>query len=247
MEKITLGLINIYFPDTTLSNFYISQDFVDLFVVETNDEAARLIRKTLREKLERKLYNRIDFDVEGDAVIISISKAELMFEVAKILNHIASIPLSREEEDIVEQHLRTYKRPKKQKWKQGDIFIVPLDEQTFALAQVLEKVDRYTVLCALFESEYTVIPDLDKEPSVKQLKVVISILSTNLDNHFYKVIGQKQPLICVPDTEEYDEIRYGARYSSVLEDIAKETKTPSGVADVVNEILELQQKIQNLL
>lgn len=53
--------------------FFISEDFTSSLKVETNNDATCLIKKTLREKLERKVYNRIDFDSEGDAVIISIS------------------------------------------------------------------------------------------------------------------------------------------------------------------------------
>ena len=246
MEKITLGVIEIYPPDETMSYFFISQDFIELLNVETNYDAARLIQKTLREKLERKLHNRIYFDSEGDAVIISISKADLMFQVANILNDMASIPLSCKVKEEAEHQLLTYKRPKKQRWKQGDVFMVPLDDQTFTLAQVLEK-GTHTALCALLDNVYIAIPDLEKELSGKRLKAVVPILSTNLDNHVYKVIDNKKPLICVPDTEEYDEIRYGSFYSSILVDIADHRAGWDPVTDVVEEILELQQNIRTLL
>ncbi|MED3728962.1 hypothetical protein U8V97_20570 [Priestia filamentosa] len=70
----------------------------------------RLIRKILREKLDRKFYNRIEFDQESNAVTIAIAKGELMFEVARILNSMLGIYLSSYEEEQIKGLLLNYKR-----------------------------------------------------------------------------------------------------------------------------------------
>ncbi|MGG0381668.1 hypothetical protein ACT6P6_20715 [Priestia endophytica] len=110
MDKLICGAIEIQFPDENYSVFFVSQDMADLFKVETNDEALRLIRKVLREKLDRKFYNRIEFDQESNAVTIAIAKGELMFEVARILNSMLGIYLSSYEEEQIKGLLLNYKR-----------------------------------------------------------------------------------------------------------------------------------------
>lgn len=240
MNKIKLGVVDIHLPDATSSYFFISEDFTSSLKVETNHDATCLIKKTLREKLERKVYNRIDFYSEGDAVTISISKADLMLQVAKILNQLAYHSVSLKEEEKVGRQLLSYKKPKKQTWKQGDIFMIPLQERTFAVSQVLEK----NAFCALFDKFYTGSPNFEKEFSNKQIKAVVSILSENLDNHVYKVIDNKDLVISVPDTEEYDELRYGTHNSSFLEELAHSSnykKQGDCVSGEVEEIISLQK------
>lgn len=143
-----------------------------------------------------------------------------MLQVAKILNQLAYHSVSFEEEEKVGRQLLSYKKPKKQSWKQGDIFMFPLQERTFAVSQVLEK-NTYSAFCALFHKVYTGSPNFEREFSNKQIKAVVSILSENLDNHVYKVIDNKDLVISVPDTEEYDELRYGTHNSSFLEELAQ--------------------------
>lgn len=99
-------------PRRKLLCFFASEDMTELFKVETNDEALRLIRKILREKLDRKFYNRIEFDQESNTVTIAIAiaKGELMFEVARILNSMLGIYLSSYEEEQIKGVLLNYKR-----------------------------------------------------------------------------------------------------------------------------------------
>ncbi|USK35856.1 hypothetical protein LIT25_11460 [Bacillus sp. F19] len=78
LQYVEIGRVKIYFPDESISYFYIDQDFVSTLSVESNTEALKLIKVTLRKELNAKAYRKIDFDSESDATIISTRSAELI-------------------------------------------------------------------------------------------------------------------------------------------------------------------------
>ncbi|QGS69154.1 hypothetical protein CV093_14825 [Oceanobacillus sp. 143] len=84
-------------PDASTSYFLIDNDLAELFKLETNNEAIKLLRKTVREKIEPYLYKRIGFDYESSAVIIRTTNAELILEIAIVINELANANLSAEE------------------------------------------------------------------------------------------------------------------------------------------------------
>lgn len=82
-------------------------------------------------------------------------QGDSILEVAIIINQLA-IPPYREElnSDYIEEvrkTLTTWKRPKPQKWKEGDIFSIPLSDGSFGYGQVLwHQNKKSTVTCAIF-------------------------------------------------------------------------------------------------
>ena len=93
--------------------------------METNNEALKLLRKTVREKMEPIIYKRIGFDYESSAVFIRTTNAELILEIALVINELANVNLTADEINVTKNQLLSHKRPKKQKWKVGDIFKFP--------------------------------------------------------------------------------------------------------------------------
>lgn len=182
-----LGKIEILLPDASTSYFFIDEDLAELFKLETNNEALILLRKKVREIIEPNLYKRIGFDYESSAVIIRTTNAELILEIARVSNELANVNLSNEEMNITKNQLFSHKRPKKQKWKVGDIFQIPLENGTYAFGQVVWKSYTHPV-CILFDINKIDVPILEEIISSPSISI-LSLTPTSLDNHSWKVLG----------------------------------------------------------
>ncbi|WP_162800325.1 Imm26 family immunity protein [Oceanobacillus zhaokaii] len=209
-------------PDASTSYFLIDNDLAELFKLETNNEAIKLLRKTVREKIEPYLYKRIGFDYESSAVIIRTTNAELILEIAIVINELANANLSAEEINITKNRLISHKRPRKQKWKVGDIFQIFLEDGSYSFGQVLWK--NYTQpVCGLFDINKNAVPTLEEiinNPFIS----ILSLTSNSLDNHSWKVIASMNVRIHKEDVpEEFNGTpSIGARSftSGILEDLA---------------------------
>jgi hypothetical protein len=181
------GEIEILLPDASTSYFFIDEDLAELFKLETNNEAVKLLRKTVREKMEPNLYKRIGFDYESSGVIVRTTNAELIMEIARIINELANVTLSEEEISIANNELLSHKRPKKQKWKVGDIFQIPLENGTYAFGQVVWTSYTHPV-CCLFDINKTDVPTLGEIISNPYISI-LSLTPNSLDNHSWRVLG----------------------------------------------------------
>ncbi|MFC7371592.1 Imm26 family immunity protein [Fictibacillus iocasae] len=217
-----IGMIDVFLPDASTSYFRIDDDLAEYFHLETNDEAVKWLRKTLREKIEPKLYKRILIDYESSAVMIRTTSSDLILETAVIINEMAHSNLSEEEAAIARKQLLSHKRPKKQKWKVGDIFQVPLENGTYTFGQVVWKSYTHPV-CGLLDLHLSDVPPLEDfiPPS---FIAVLSITPNFLDNHRWKVLGNLAVAIQVEDVpEEFrgtDDAGAMSFTSGILEDLA---------------------------
>ncbi|MFT8323520.1 MAG: hypothetical protein ABF649_21925, partial [Bacillus sp. (in: firmicutes)] len=243
MRETKLDVVEINLPDEIISYFFISKDFVSIFNVETNDDALKLIKRILRDSLEEKLYKRISFDCEGDEVIISVNKADLMLKVALMINQLAKEEISETTKKEAEMLLTTYKRPKKQKWQKGSVFTVPMKNNSLVLAQVLVKFSAYSVLCALYEKPYMDITNVKEELEFSKPKFILTISTINLDDYTYKVIGKFLIFCGISDVEISEELQYSTFYSPILIELAEATNGISSFRDSHQEVLELQKTL----
>lgn len=195
-----LGELKILLPDASTSYFFIDEDLAKLFKVETNNEAIKLLRKTARDKLELDLYKRIRFDYESSSVIIRTTNAESILEIARIIHELANVYVSEEEINLVKNNLLSYKRPNKQKWETGDIFYFLLRDNTYAFGQVVWKSSTHPV-CGLFNFHKTVVPTLEDIISNSFISV-LSLTPQSLDNHSWKIIGNKDVKIQKEDVPQ---------------------------------------------
>ncbi|MGG3572860.1 Imm26 family immunity protein [Bacillus gobiensis] len=195
-----LGKIEILLPDASTSYFFIDDDLAELFKLETNNEALKLLRKTVREKVEPDIYKLIGFDYESSAVIIRSTNAELILEIALVINELAKVNLSAEEISITKNQLLSHKRPKKQKWKVGDIFQIFLEDGTYVFGQVVWKSYTHPV-CGLFDINKSDVPTLEEIISNPFISI-LSLTPTSLDNHSWKVLGNMNVRVQKKDVSE---------------------------------------------
>lgn len=129
---VSLGKINILLPDATTSYFFITEDLAGILKVEKNYDALKQFRKILRNEIEKDLYKRIDFSQDSSEVVIRTTNAFTILKIAVIINGLINETISEVEITEAEHKLLSHKRPKKQKWKVGDIFLLNLRDDTYA-------------------------------------------------------------------------------------------------------------------
>ncbi|MEH7514977.1 hypothetical protein V7146_19860 [Gottfriedia acidiceleris] len=222
-SSLIIGKIEVFLPNPSISYFYIAEDIADFFKMETNYEAVKYFRKILRENMEIKDYKKIEFDRESSEVVIRTSNALVMLEIVVIMNKIINFELSKEEIRKVEQQLISYKRPKKQKWSIGDLFLISLSNDSYALGQVVW-LSYSEPVCGLFDINFREIPEFVEIENYNYISV-LSVTSCSLDNYSWKVIGNKNVLI---DKNEVDRRHIGeseigsiSHTSDVLDDLAE--------------------------
>jgi hypothetical protein len=227
--SVDVGFVKIHLPDHTMSSFMIAQSLGEEFGVETNYDALKKIRAVLRNS-DSELYKNVKTDCESGCVFIHASskRAEEILRVAILINENAIEPyqvrIDDDYIDKVKQVLMSWKRPKPQKWKVGDVFSIGLCDSTFAFGQVVW--ERYKAPnCALFDfrSRDIIIPleDIISSPVISVLKLG----SMCLDSFEWKVIGNTPVNILKKQVPllHRGEVVVGARsYSAgVLSDLAE--------------------------
>lgn len=192
--------MRIFLPDASSSYFFINEDLAESFNLETNAAALKLLRKTMREKLEPALYRRIKFDYESSAVIIRTAKAGLILDTSVAINELSNVELSDEVIHIMKNRLLSYKRLEKQKWKAGDIFKIVLEDGTFAFGQIVRK-SRTGPVCGLFDNNENEIPALNKIINSNFISV-LTLTPRASDNHKWEVLGNMDVILKMSDVPE---------------------------------------------
>ncbi|MGG2091473.1 Imm26 family immunity protein [Bacillus sp. S13(2024)] len=184
---VRLGKIDIFLPDATSSYFFIVEDLAGILKVETNYDALKQFRKILRNEIEKDLYKRIDFGQDSSEVVIRTTNALTILKIAAIINGLINVTISEEGIMEIEQKLLSHKRPKKQKWKVGDIFLLNLSNGTYGFGQILWKPFGSPV-CGLFDLNTETIPTVAKISNHPFISV-LTLLPSSLDKGDWKVIG----------------------------------------------------------
>lgn len=196
-SKLKLGPVVIHLPDATLKYFYINADLAELFGLEYSDEVPKKFNAALKA-LPTGRRPKLNIDFEGDNTSIKSPKAEMILEAALLINDlsIASFKkvISSKEVDQAKKALAAWKRPKKQNWKVGDVFSIPLSDGSYGFGQILDEQYKIGISCALFELKS---PTMDKP--VKEIcgTKVISVLHTTanlLNNFHWRVFGNFNPV-----------------------------------------------------
>ncbi|PGZ92243.1 hypothetical protein [Bacillus sp. AFS029533] len=222
-SSLSIGKIEVFLPNHSISYFYIAEDLADFFEMETNYEAVKYFRKILRENMDLKDYKKIEFDRESSEVVIRTSNALVMLGIVVLMNKLINFELSKEEIRKVEQQLLSHKRPKKQKWTIGNLFLISLSNNTYALGQVVW-LSYSEPVCGLFDINFRKIPDLFDTDNYNYISV-LSLTSCSLDDYSWKVVGNKDVMI---DKSEVDRKHIGgseigsiSHTSGVLDDLAE--------------------------
>lgn len=119
--ELKIGILTIYFPDASSSDFFINEDLAEFFGFETSQEAANFIKKKLKDKMESS-FKKLKIDYETNGIFITSKKGEIIVEAAILINELISIEIKNSEIAEVIKSVKNFERPKKQKWTVGDFF-----------------------------------------------------------------------------------------------------------------------------
>ncbi|MEH7155299.1 Imm26 family immunity protein [Neobacillus drentensis] len=202
-ENLTLdiGIVKVHLPDAINPCFMIAQSLGEEFGLETNYEAEVKLSNTLKNK-DKEIYKKIKIDAESGCVFINANSKQgnSILEVAMIINELAIQPYRQEltSEHIEEARkvLTTWKRPKPQKWQEGDIFAIPLSDRTFGYGQVLcHQNKKLSVTCAIFDSQSKEIKAIEDIVQSNVISVMTVKNLFDLNSGKWKVVGNHSSVI----------------------------------------------------
>lgn len=135
-----IGPIKINFPDENDNSFSIFEDCAELFGQEFQSEAYKLLKATLKDTKPKP-----SMDYEGDYLHITTANVDAIISAI-----VAIIELSNSDnrtkfpkldiDDLKREFTNAKKnRPKPKPWDTGDVFIVPLNDGSYTIGQVLSK------------------------------------------------------------------------------------------------------------
>jgi hypothetical protein len=197
MEKrIDYGLISINFPDESEPCFTIFEDLAELFLCEIQSDAVKLLKDDL--KMIHDLKPKPDIDYESDYTHILSKSPDTIFKVAKTIISLIKINkpnISDEEDKQLLLSLKSWKRPKRQKWNIGDIFSMKLNDGSFSYGQVLgTHITSKSPTNCLFEikSSQMIIPIENIINS--RILTILHCDACYLSDYTFQIIYNHQPL-----------------------------------------------------
>ncbi|MFB3164606.1 Imm26 family immunity protein [Neobacillus sp. 179-J 1A1 HS] len=210
-SSLLVGKIAINFPDYSSKEFFIFEDLAELFNFETNYEAEKYIKKKLKENGTKK----VSIDSESDFVSIQTKSHSLILDIAILINELANVSLDKETIRDLKNTLISVKPPKKQKWRLGDIFTIPIEDGTFYFGQIVELIEGTFPICVVFNLNKSVTPTLQELVS-SEIIAAASISSFYLDDFTYKVIITTEPLFQIQEKIRRDPIRRTQYHDSIF-------------------------------
>ncbi|WP_044640357.1 Imm26 family immunity protein [Risungbinella massiliensis] len=148
--RLHIGFMGLELPAYNINYYYISQDLADYFGVINNYEVEDIVKKKRKESSGRW---KIELDSESQCFVARSKRAEDLLELAIWILQRTKALKKEEEEEIRTKAINIMNNwipPKSQRWKVGDIFVIPLQQEKYAFGQVLQD-DSYRTVCALFE------------------------------------------------------------------------------------------------
>ena len=215
-SEIQFGHFSISFPDFTFNTFTIFEDLADFFGVDYQSDAVKILKKELNQ-LELKPKPSIDF--ESDNTQIESRSAETIFKVANLIMDLTipekQIKLTNTDSNDIFQSLKSWKRPAKQKWNAGDVFSIPLKNNTYCFGQIIgTHITKRSPICALFELNNKNDKTNFDELSNCRVLSVWNYDSEELDNHTFKIIFDCE-LITKPEKVKDSNVSGGASFQTL--------------------------------
>jgi hypothetical protein len=198
---IQIGKFTLWLPDESSKQYYIFHDLAELFGVEFQSEAVKILKKELETK---SLKPKPDIDCESDGTSIRTTNADCIYQVALSIDKLTMPEQSSgftnsEWTDILRQ-LKEWKRPKPKKWMEGDIFCFKLQDGSFTFGQIVKKPTEITKIptLALFD-----VKSEKQQIDFNQLKranviTILHLLEMNLQNGKWEIIGNLNKILADP-------------------------------------------------
>jgi hypothetical protein len=146
--KFKVGSIGIRLPDENQGYFTIFEDLAEFFRTDYQSDAVKILRAKLKD-----IKPKASIDYESDYTHITTSNVETLLSVINIIFELTNdeykngVVLDLPKLKIIFDKAKKT-RPKPKIWNTGDIFLIPLIDNTFAYGQILNK--KYCT-CVLFD------------------------------------------------------------------------------------------------
>jgi hypothetical protein len=179
--EFELSHLKLFSPDEVLTYWWVDHDFAGEFGVEYSSDAARELRRILPHGA------RVDY--EADLVTVRISrKANVVPTLATIYERLG---WDQTELAELEPRVHSFKRPRPHRVAIGDVFLIPVAEDLFALGQVLDVHD--------IQQTIAVFPRLGREADLKPALVeqakpltILHVIGVSLLKGEWRVIGSER-------------------------------------------------------
>lgn len=148
-----IGPIKVNFPDENYNSFSIFEDCAELFGQEFQSDAYKLLKAKLKDTKPKP-----SMDYEGDYLHITTANVDTIITIIEAIFELSNSEYKTKfpvlDLDQLKKEFTSAKknRPKPKKWDSGDVFIIPLKDNTYSVGQVLDK--KYCT-CALFNNRLT--------------------------------------------------------------------------------------------
>jgi hypothetical protein len=189
---IDVKVFKIYLPDGDSKSFMLYHDFKEMFGDEVQSKAVKKIKREIGLLGIKKATNIYYGD---NHIGIRTSSPEIIFQIVKIIDDLSlidfKVSFSNDDWSDLNNRLLLWKTPKRQKWKQGDIFSIELLDKTYAFGQVLS--DTPTV--ALFDYKTEVKSISFNELETKRVLTIIHTTPNDLNNWNWEVLGNHKILV----------------------------------------------------
>ncbi len=190
--SIQLGFLEIFLPDASDATFWFMADLVPHLGVGYQHEAEAKLKRTWKAKSGA---GRLSLDHESDFTFAHASKPETILAAAALVHELADAPLEQAALDAALTELRAWKRPRKQRWRIGDVFAFTLHDGATVFGQVLGHHLAKSPTTLLFEGRH----DRSEMPLDDILALpLLSILHTDgslLDAGRWRVLGNAEPVV----------------------------------------------------
>ena len=155
--QIQVGQIKVNLPNENQSSFSIFEDLAELFDKEYQNEAVKLFKSKIKD-----VKPKPSIDSESDFTSIQTSNVDTLISVINAIIDLCTDENKKSFAQLDEVELKkTFanakkNRPKPKEWNTGDVFAIPLADNSFSFGQVL---DKKFCTCVLFDirSDNTVL------------------------------------------------------------------------------------------
>ena len=146
-----------------------------------------------------------------------------MLQVAILVNKLIDKEFTFENKREYEQFIESWKRPKKQKWKVGDVFSISLPNESYFFGQIVELFEDLEPLCIIFDLNLKTSPTKE---DVKKGNILTALMlnGTEFDDYTFKVIFDTDVMGIINETTRRNPVRNVFWSASHLVDFCMEYK-----------------------
>ncbi|PEJ70287.1 hypothetical protein CN888_23040 [Bacillus wiedmannii] len=217
---LQVGKIRMFIPDFSSKGYIIFEDLAGILDLETNYDAMVFIRNQVKEA---GIKGKVCFDSESDCVEIYSTNGKTLLQVAILVNELIDEEFTFANKREYEQFIGSWKRPKKQKWKVGDIFSIPLPNETYFFGQIVELMEDVFPLCVIFDLHLKTVPTKE---DIDNANILTALMLNGMvfDDYTLKVIFKMEIMGEINENTRRNSVRNVTWSTSHLEDFCMEYK-----------------------